>query len=880
MSKFDLLDVIGEVPDQYIVETLKTRGIKKTLPFKRMVLVAAAVVMALALVGCGVAYLLQMQDLKLGEGLVDRERWDQEKQTVITQTVPQQVLTLSGLKGSPNYQAVQEWYEFEKTYDPDYQKFYAQSDDPFEPAREYDFYGPYTQEMVDKIDEICGKYGLKLIGERVKAQTADDMREYLGIESVLLPGVPASEIDPTAEYYEGGYFRSDFSISMEPGEGVWPYKTLMGYLYSPKDCFNDDLFKLEGSDWQERNYTTKSGHEVLILRSPTVWESWVFCDMPDATITIRMETIHEVYTDEHGYQEVIQTPMTDEQLNQVLDAIDFDLKPNPGDPAVLEGQKASETLSQTSNGYTVDIKDVYTDGYRILLRLGITAPEDVDLEQYLDEGTFPDAQLRFGDRIKLSSYSLPMPNYGGGSMGVMPDNDGKANTVDYCMDMEAGSYAKDSVPYPQGGKINLLLNGLKVEVWNDELIQMETLLEIDGVWNFDITLENGDWREVEFISEPIVTTGTNSWDANGNDIFKDITLTSLKLRALGGDFFGEWEHSQPDICDYRNDKFPTLTLKDGSTIQLIHGLEPYEESAEGEELRIPLDEIENLTLIDGTVLTPVSTVTPVSQPKQTQNGYTLTLKSAVTDGRTARIILGVTAPEGTVLSRKDGIYDMFGAVSTNFGAHTILIPEDGRNIWDYGISEHMHGLEDGDGKENTVDILFMTEVNPPPNGAPEIFFEPGTKWTVHLEGITMDRAEYPERELSQVVPLFSNEDTWDLSFTFDEATDTREIEFLSEPMPIRARIGGPRDPLRDLTMESFRLSALQLRVVWKDDWAGNLFDYASEPYKIVTVVMKEGTRVPLDGTGDYTISDYVNPIDLDEVDFVELIDGTVLYPQG
>ncbi len=877
MSRYDLLDVMGETPEQYILEAMETKQARRTLSFKRIVLIAAAVIMAMALVGCGIVYILKMQDLKLDEGLVDRERWDQEKQTVVTQTVPQQVLTLSGLKGSPNYQAAQEWYEFEKTYDPDHQIFYAQADDPFEPAREYDFYGPYTQEMVDKIDEICAKYGLKLIGERVKAQTSDDMQEYLGIETVLLADAPATAIDPTAEYYEDGYFRSDFSISMEPGEGVWPYQTLMGYLYSPKDCFNDDLFKLGGSDWQERNYITKSGHEVLILRSPTVWESWVFCDMPDATITIRMETIHEVYTDEHGYQEVIQTPMTDAQLDQILDTINFDLELRPGEPSILEGQKASATMSQTSNGYTVTVKDVFTDGYRILLKLGITAPVDVDLEQYLKADSLSDARLDFGDHIKLSSDSLPMPNYGGGTMGASPDDDGKANTVDYCIDMEAGSYAKDSMPYPQGGKVNLLLNGLIVEVWNDELIQMETLLEIDGVWNFDITLENGDWREIEFVSQPITTIGTTGWDASGNDVFEDVTITSLKLRALGGDYYGDWELGQPAIYDVRNDKFPTLTLKDGSTIQLINGLEPYRNAGD-EYQRIPLDEIETLTLIDGTVLTPVSTVAPVSHPKQTQNGYTLTLKSAVTDGRTARIILGATAPEGTVLSRKDGIYDMFGAAFGNFGNYSVLQASDGRSWRGYGGGmETMRGLEDGDGKENTVDILYITEMKLPNEGVSEIYFDPDLTWTLHIEGITMDRSEYPEKILTQTVPLFSNEDTWDLPFTFDKDTDTREIEFLTKPKAIKVKTVGSGDSLRDLTMESFRLSSVQLRVKWKDDYEGKLADYVGEVYKTVTVVMKDGTRVPFDGE-DYTISHNLDPINLDELDYVELIDGTKLYP--
>ncbi len=875
MSKFDLLDVIGETPERYIAEAMESKRGRKTVSFKRIVLIAAAVIMAMALVGCGVVYLLKMQDLKLGDQQVTQERWDEKNQTMTYETVSQQVLTFSGLKGTPNYEAAKEWYEFKKTYDPDYTIYNEQRDAgtlDWGPA-EYSLYNSYTQEMRDKVDEINQQYGLKLRGKKVNALNADSLYAYLGMDGVLLPGAKAETDDFNAAFYDGGWFHTDMHMTLTDSPD-WPYQFLCSLYYNPKECFDTTVCELnDTADWQEWNYTTKAGDNVLVIRSPSTWYSWVFCDRPDATITLRIETIREVYTDEHGYQEVIKTPMTDDQLKEVLDCIDFSIKPQPGDVSLLEGPAASRELTQTSNGYTVTVKEVFTDGVIARIHLGITAPEDVNLEQYMDEFGTGGANFEHVQFVPLEEIDY----LGGWSHGSRADGDGKANTMDYIIEVSE-SVGKEGISYKEGSTWKLYLENLAAKEWDRENFQWETIWEMEGSWNFEITMDNGDWREVEFISQPITTIGSTGWDAKGNDIFEDVTITSLKLRALGGNYYGDWDLGQPVIYDVRNDKFPTLTLKDGSTIQLINGLEPYRKAGD-EYQRIPLDEIETLTLIDGTVLTPVSTVIPVSNPQQTQSGYTLELKSAVTDGRTARIILGVTAPEGTVLSRKDGIYDMFGAVSTNFGGHTILIPEDGRNIRDYGISEYMRGLEDGDGKENTVDILFITEVYTPQNGAPEIFFEPGSKWTVHLEGITMDRAEYPEKELSQIVPLFSNEDTWDLPFTFDEATDTREIEFLTEPMPIRARMGGSRDPLRDLTMESFRLSALQLRVVWKDDWAGNLFEYVGEVCKFVTVVMKDGTRIPLDGSGDYTIPDYVNPIDLDEVDFVELIDGTKLYPQ-
>ncbi len=571
---------------------------RKRHDWRRVLLVAAAIALTAALVGCGIVYMLKLQNLKLGDQQVTEERWDHERHTLVEQTVPQQILTSSGLKGSPNYQAAQEWYVFKQIYDPDHEKFYAAMDSGQTFPEEYAFYSPYTQEMVDKIEEICAKYDLKCIGAPVKAQSGDDILEYLNIESVLQPNAPANTFGVSMLYYESGYFRWDFNIRMDAGEGVWPFESLMSYLYSPKDCFNDDLFMLEGDDWQERNYTTKSGHEVLILRSPTVWESWVFCDRKDATITLRMETLHQVYTDENGYLEVIDTPMTDEQLDQILDTVNFDLKLKPGDPAVLEGRKPSEELAQTQNGYTVEVKNVITDGCRILVTLGITAPEGTDLEQYLAENA---GHLRFASPIRLSSYALTSPNYGGGSFGAAADGDGKANTVDYIVDMS--EHSEEGSPYPEGGKVNLLLQDLYAEVWNREQNQREILWEMDGVWNFDIPIEDGDWREVEFIREPVTVRIVTGWDLNGNDIHENVAITSLKLRALGGEITHTGK-GYADICDYRNEKFPTLVLKDGRTIRLMETLQPCDDEWDGKLL--PLDEIDYLELIDGTRLTPVN----------------------------------------------------------------------------------------------------------------------------------------------------------------------------------------------------------------------------------------------------------------------------------
>ena len=599
--KHYLLDLFNGVEDRFVVEAVQSQeSARPALRKNRIVLIAAAIALTALLVGCGIVYVLNMQNLKLAENQVVRDRWDHEAHTLVEVTLPQQVLTLSGLKGTPSYQAAQEWYEFKQAYDPDHSILNSIWGNVPEFPKEYDFYNPYTQEMVDKIDQICEKYDLKLMGTPVEAQTSKCMLEYLGIENALLPGAAATVYPLGTGYYEGGYFWTEFDIQMDEGEGTWPFQSLIGFRYSPKDCFNATVYELEGDDWQERTYTTASGHEVLILRSPTYWESWAFCDVGEATVTIRMETIQQAATDQNGYQEIIKTHMTDQQMNEILDTINFDLKPNPGDPAILEGQRSSTDLTQTQNGYTITVEDVMTDGHRTAITLSLTAPEDVDLEQYIHENSFYTGFLGFSNQNFMPISDIAWIS-GSGGLSPQPDGDGKANTVEFFGVNELN--AKEGMAFPKGCQCNLFLDGLYVQAWNEELLQFDTLWTQEGIWNFDITLEEGNWTELEFIDEPITIRAVTGYAENGEDVYEDVTITSLKMRAFGG----QLTHTKQTIaklCDYANKRYPTLVLKDGDTIRLNDELEPRDKEDIGK--MIPLDEIDYLQLIDGTKLYPVA----------------------------------------------------------------------------------------------------------------------------------------------------------------------------------------------------------------------------------------------------------------------------------
>ncbi len=730
----------------------ETETLKKRKAFRRPFLLAAIIALCLLLVGCGVVYVLKMQDLWLGSQQVTQERWDDEQKTMVSETVSQQVLTFAGLKGTARYEAAKEWYEFEQTYDPDWEIYHEHKDVgtlDYGPA-EYSLYNTYTQEMRDKIDEITEKYGLKLQGKLIKAANRKALYAYLGIDGVLLPDAKAKTDDFNVAYYDGGWLHADMHMTLTDSPD-WPYRFLCSLYYSAADTFDTTMCGLnETDDWQEWNYTTQSGHTVLVLRSLSDWVSWVFCDRGDATITLRIETILEWYSDDS----VDRIVMTDEQMKQVIDAIDFDIQPTPGDASLLDGPATTKELSQTSNGYTVTIKEVFTDGQTTQIRLGITAPEDVNLEQYMDENGLGGANF---DDVRFVPAE---DNTRAGSMswGSRADGDGKANTMDYLI--EVSKRIDEGITYQEGSTCKLYLENLVAKDWNNEKLQYDTHLEMEGSWNFEITLDNGDWREIEFVKDPIATNVCYGWDVEGNDVFRDEAITSIKLRAFGADYTAPNALGGLDFANYKEEKYPLLVLKDGTKIKLSGDLRPYDFEAD----RIPMDEVDRLELIDGTVLYPVE-----ADPDRVRD-YQLEVKSAVTDGKTAKVVLQLTVPYGTEMCKENCEYSIG---FENFGDYNVLMSRD-RNMLskeelmgNYALGETLEAREDGDGREDTLEIVYTMYADPGED-APE-YFTPGSQWLFHVENMSAERMHYPEGTLTEIEQLWTANGVRNVEITFEAA---------------------------------------------------------------------------------------------------------------
>jgi len=148
-------------------------------------------------------------------------------------------ISLQGYVDSNEYKALTEWLEYTKSYDQDHSILDKIGNSDTGLDMMYVYYGAYTQEMVDKIDEIVEKYDLSLHGNMTTFDTTEAFMEsvaygdFIGETNTIYPGY----------MYEDGTFRFEGDIdNNETFEGtVVEYDSTSGNLedYYKSGDFSD-----------------------------------------------------------------------------------------------------------------------------------------------------------------------------------------------------------------------------------------------------------------------------------------------------------------------------------------------------------------------------------------------------------------------------------------------------------------------------------------------------------------------------------------------------------------------------------------------------------------------------------------------------------------
>lgn len=301
--------------------------------------------------------------------------------------------------------------------------------------------------------------------------------------------------------------------------------------------------------------------------------------------------------------------------------------------------------SQTKNDWTVDLKSTICDGRTGYLVFQITAPDDVDLEQYLNPPTLDDKRLSMGNdsASRKAAYSLAVASIGTvdsernywylDSGDWIADGDGQPNTVLFCMTIRCEKIDPNKPmlledPFGKDVSFRIRLMGITLEYKNQELqreieekyagqayiVDGEEAAGLfcsdiltDEEWNFDITFDS-DNQFIELITKPVSAQAKvwryadeKQWDTV--DSLEEVQISSFRVTPFGANISYVPKPDAIGISPRIGENVENAiyaVMKDGSRIQL--NLTGNNDTVLQAETPIVLSQLDYILLEDGTKL--------------------------------------------------------------------------------------------------------------------------------------------------------------------------------------------------------------------------------------------------------------------------------------
>lgn len=211
------------------------------------------------------------------------------------------------------------------------------------------------------------------------------------------------------------------------------------------------------------------------------------------------------------------------------------------------------------------------------------------------------------------------------------------------------------------------------------------------------------------------------------------------------------------------------------------------------------------------------------QQSVTEQGFTITLESGISDGRRAFLKFRMDVPEGIDLN----IGDYSLVIDTNF---EMPDGEEGN------ISASYHGGEVLDEDPTDSSIVFLEEfLFQPPSGT-DFSLSDGSTWKIQVKEITLYRTE-PTESIEVIC-----EGNWDFALKFsDDAIVIESTEMLQKPVRCSATRWLGKHKLRtEVTLTSVELRTLSATITVKKPMTGFWDGMMLDP---IYLVLNDGTRV-------------------------------------
>lgn len=608
MKEKQVFYAIGNVDDRFIEEMYAPNASKNSTGnhhvTKKMWLIAAIITVMVVSLGCAIVYAMKMENFWIAD--MKRDKWiiGNDGMTIIgTESVDRQVLTLAGLKGTATYRASAEWYAFKQKYDPDRSIYDEITNEGKLPAfsEAYDGYDLYTQEMKDTLDAILQKNRLNYQGAYLDFSSVKDMCEALSIDRIQTTGQDVTIRVTNGGCYENGNFHLTLKFDLPDTAEIELDNTTGTLMWNRKDCFSEDMITIEDTgDWREWNYTTASGYQILFIRSESDSRGWIICDRGEAILSLQIEVIRELWNNVDGKTWADKRCLTDAQMEQIAEAIDFGIEPKIISREDVKDRSQTSNAA-TQNGYTVELGSIVTDGTCASITLRITAPEGTVISHTTRQDHEDEPyDIDVTNTVRLTPAAGKL---GSSSVTIEPkeDGDGLDHTQDFVIEAEM-SMMDGSKPFAIVSTWTLRLEDLIHTYYDAERYTMVEELLAEGVWEFRFTIDgnHGEQDEIEFISAPVVTRTVAGFRMDGTDVYDEVTVISFCLRGKGATVECECDFA-PDLTNSWNSAI-YVVMKDGSKIQLYSSSGTVGTQYLTAEKNIDLEQVDHILLADGTKL--------------------------------------------------------------------------------------------------------------------------------------------------------------------------------------------------------------------------------------------------------------------------------------
>ena len=265
------------------------------------------------------AYFHGLRDLHLGKAnVLDLSERDTGADEMPEKDVPRKevdIISLGGIAGSPEYLACSEWRGFLEKYDTD-EAILSEIGNNFAGLpEEYELvYNCYTREMADKVDELCGRFGLSRLKGFYLTGNYYDLCRRASVGDICKNADGHARWDIHDSYlYEDGTFHMEGRVAWE---GSLPYAADFQLVRTMKGSFNPITLNIgtieEYSEW---NYTTGNAQNILLANSST--KALIIAERENSFIVVNVLGDFSSDTFE----------VSDKMLEELADIFDFSVIP-------------------------------------------------------------------------------------------------------------------------------------------------------------------------------------------------------------------------------------------------------------------------------------------------------------------------------------------------------------------------------------------------------------------------------------------------------------------------------------------------------------------------------------------------------------------------